>query len=441
MRKKINAQILFMTVLATLASIVLTSYIFYEYFKKEVRADLRVTAQMIAAMDLLNEEDIAKIDLQEEDLRITWIDESGVVLYDSSTDATKMDNHLKRPEVKEAFHSGEGEIIRKSDTLNKNNFYYALLLEDNTVIRVSRQAESMWHVFASAFPWAILVVALMIIFSIIISRYITGKLVKPIEEMSADIDSYNNKSIYKELVPFMNTIRAQHEDILKASKMRQDFTANVSHELKTPLTAISGYAELMEAGMTDEEQVKHFSKQIRQNSGRLLTLINDIIKLSELDSREELVSLETLDLSVLVKKCVDTLQVNAEKHDVKLSCEVENCKICANMDMMEELIINLCDNAIRYNYKNGSVFVTVKKEGENVILSVKDTGIGIPKEHQERIFERFYRVDKSRSKETGGTGLGLAIVKHIVALHDAKVEVESEVGKGSEISVIFSATM
>lgn len=350
MRKRINAQILFMTILSTIVSIMLSLYIFYIFYKKEA---------------------------------------------------------------------------------HKNGI----------VITHSEQLEGLWNVFASAFPWVIVVVALMIGFSVMISRYITGKLVKPIEEMTADIDAYNNDAIYKELVPFMNTIRAQHEDILKASKMRQDFTANVSHELKTPLTAISGYAELMEAGMTDEEQVKHFSKQIRQNSGRLLTLINDIIKLSELDSREELVSLETLDLSILAKKCVDTLQMNAEKHDVKLLYEGENCKICANMDMMEELIINLCDNAIRYNYKNGSVLVTVKKEDENVILSVKDTGIGISKAHQERIFERFYRVDKSRSKETGGTGLGLAIVKHIVALHDAKIEVNSEVGKGSEISVIFSAAM
>ncbi len=314
-------------------------------------------------------------------------------------------------------------------------------MKKNSVSATSEQIESFWKVFGSALPFVLVMLLVMMGLSVFISRYITEKLVKPIEEMTADIDSYNSKAIYKELVPFMNTIRAQHEDILKASKMRQDFTANVSHELKTPLTAISGYAELMENGMTDEEQVKHFSKQIRQNSGRLLTLINDIIKLSELDSREELVSLETLDLSFLAKKCVDSLQVNAGKHDVNLSFEGESCKVRANMDMMEELIINLCDNAIRYNYKNGTVLVTVKRDDENVILSVKDTGIGISKEHQERIFERFYRVDKSRSKETGGTGLGLAIVKHIVALHDAKVEVNSEVGKGSEISVTFSTAM
>lgn len=440
MRKKFNAQLIMMAMMAIFATFVFTSYVFYGFFKEEVQSDLRTTAHIFAAMSG-EDNDFSEIDLSEEDLRITRIDVDGRVLFDSVIDINAMDNHLNRPEVHGAFKEGEAEVIRKSDTVKESTFYYALLMKDGTVVRVSRETGSLWSVFGSASGWILAVILVMLIGSILVSRYLTGKLVKPIEEMTADMDAYNNQSVYKELVPFMNTIRAQHEDILKAAKMRQDFTANVSHELKTPLTAISGYAELMESGMTDEEQVKHFSGQIRQNSGRLLTLINDIIKLSELDSREELVSLETVELSSLARRCVDNLQVNAQKHDVKLSFEGELCKICANVDMMEELIINLCDNAIRYNDKNGSVLVSVKKQGESAVLSVKDDGIGISKEHQERIFERFYRVDKSRSKETGGTGLGLAIVKHIVALHDAKIEVESEVGKGSEISVIFPRTI
>ena len=437
MRNKFNTQLILMAIVAILATFVFTSYIFYGFFKEEVQSDLKTTAHVYAAMSGTNS-NLENLDLSVEDLRITRIDTNGDVLFDSTVDISTMDNHLDRPEVKEAFEKGEAELIRKSSTVDENTFYYAFLMEDGTVVRVSRETGSIWSVFGNASGWILAVIFVMIICSVLISRYLTGKLVKPIEAMTADMDFYNNQKVYKELVPFMNTIRAQHEDILKASKMRQEFTANVSHELKTPLTAISGYAELMESGMVDEEQVQHFSKQIRKNSGRLLTLINDIIKLSELDSREDLVSLETVELSSLAKRCVDNLQVNAQKHDVKLTFKGEICKICANVDMMEELIINLCDNAIRYNEKNGLVCVDVKTKGESVILSVKDNGIGISKEHQERIFERFYRVDKSRSKETGGTGLGLAIVKHIVALHDAKISVESEVGKGSEISVIFS---
>lgn len=440
MRKKFNAQLIMMAIMAIFATFVFTSYVFYGFFKEEVQSDLRTTAHIFVAMSGEGN-DFSEIDLSEEDLRITRIDIDGRVLFDSVIDINTMDNHLNRPEVRGAFKEGEAEVIRKSDTVDENTFYYALLMKDGTVVRVSKETGSIWSVFGSASGWILAVILVMLICSILVSRYLTGKLVKPIEEMTADMDAYNNQSVYKELVPFMNTIRAQHEDILKAAKMRQDFTANVSHELKTPLTAISGYAELMESGMTDEEQVRHFSGQIRQNSGRLLTLINDIIKLSELDSREELVSLETVELSSLAKRCVDNLQVNAGKHDVRLSFEGEMCKICANVDMMEELVNNLCDNAIRYNEKNGSVWVNVRRQGESVVLSVKDDGIGISKEHQERIFERFYRVDKSRSKETGGTGLGLAIVKHIVALHDAKIEVDSEVGKGSEISIIFPRTI
>ena len=440
MRKKFNAQLILMAIIAILATFIFTSYIFYGFFKEEVQSDLRTTAHVYAAMSGKNNE-MPDLDLSVEDLRITRIDANGDVLFDSTVDISTMDNHLDRPEVKEAFEKGEAELIRKSSTVDENTFYYAFLMEDGTVVRVSRETGSIWSVFGSASGWILAVIFVMIICSVLISRYLTGKLVKPIEEMTADMDAYNKQTVYKELVPFMTTIRAQHEDILKASKMRQDFTANVSHELKTPLTAISGYAELMESGMVDEEQVQHFSRQIRQNSGRLLTLINDIIKLSELDSAEEMVALETVELSALTKRCVDDLQVNAQKHDVKLMYEGTVCKVCANVDMMEELIINLCDNAIRYNEKNGSVWVSVEKLGEKIVLSVKDNGIGISKEHQERIFERFYRVDKSRSKETGGTGLGLAIVKHIVALHDAKIEVESEVGKGSKISVIFPSVI
>lgn len=436
MRKKFSSQLILMAILAIFATFIFISYIFYGLFEEEVRSDLRTTAHVLAVMDTADEK-LSNIDFPVDDLRITRIDADGKVLFDNVADITKMDNHMNRPEVKEAFQNKEAEFIRKSDTVNENTFYYAVLTDDGTVIRVSRQAGSIWSVFGSAVGWIVAVILVLLVCSVLVSRYLTGKLVKPIEEMTADMDVYSSQPVYEELVPFMNTIRAQHEDILKASKMRQDFTANVTHELKTPLTAISGYAELMETGMTDEEQVKHFSSQIRQNSARLLTLINDIIKLSELDSREEMISLETVEISYLVKKCVDNLQFYADKHDVRLTFEGEACKIRANVDMLEELVINLCDNAIRYNDKNGSVWVCVRREDDRVILSVKDNGIGISKEHQERIFERFYRVDKSRSKETGGTGLGLAIVKHIVALHDANIEVESEVGKGSKISVIF----
>ena len=231
------------------------------------------------------------------------------------------------------------------------------------------------------------------------------------------------------------TERAQRE------ALRREFSANVSHELKTPLTSISGYAELIETGMASDEDVVRFARGIHNSANRLLTLINDIIRLSELDSGEAEEPFETLNLFELAENCTEMLQMNAEKHDVKITAVGEEGYIKGNRQMVEELLYNLCDNAIRYNNAGGSVTVSVKREDAHdcghVILSVKDTGIGIPEEHRERIFERFYRVDKSRSKSTGGTGLGLAIVKHIVAKHDAVMELDSEVGRGTEIRVIF----
>ena len=219
--------------------------------------------------------------------------------------------------------------------------------------------------------------------------------------------------------------------------MRQEFTANVSHELKTPLTSISGYAELIETGLAGENEVQRFASEIHRNAKRLLTLINDIIRLSELDADNMEVSFAPLNLYELAKGCVQSLKLNAAKHDIEISCQGSDCSVNGNKDMLEELLYNLCDNAIRYNKPGGSVRVNIGMHGEHVLLTVKDTGIGIPKESQGRVFERFYRVDKSRSKQTGGTGLGLAIVKHIVAQHHARLDLKSQVGVGTEVSVLF----
>jgi len=224
---------------------------------------------------------------------------------------------------------------------------------------------------------------------------------------------------------------------MKGARMRQDFTANVSHELKTPLTVISGYSELMENGMATPEDVTRFSHEIHKNATRLLTLINDILRLSELDTGNSGPDFEKINLYESARVCVSMLSLNAEKHDVSLSIEGNPCYVYAGKQMIEELLYNLTDNAIRYNEPGGTVVVEVKEEGDKVVLTVKDTGIGIPKEHCNRIFERFYRVDKSRSKQTGGTGLGLAIVKHVVEQIGATISLQSEVGQGTEIQVEF----
>ena len=228
---------------------------------------------------------------------------------------------------------------------------------------------------------------------------------------------------------------------MQTAEIRQEFTANVSHELKTPLTAISGYSELIENGMAADGDVRRFATEIHRNSNRLLTLINDIIRLSELDVTENAPSMERIDLCAVARSNVDMLMLSAEKHNVTLKFSGQPSYIMGNKMMMEELVYNLTDNAIRYNKPDGTVEVTVYsyEKDHSVVMKVKDTGIGIPEEHLGLVFQRFYRVDKSRSKSTGGTGLGLAIVKHIVAQHDAKLDITSEPNVGTEITITFQS--
>ena len=223
----------------------------------------------------------------------------------------------------------------------------------------------------------------------------------------------------------------------RAQKSREEFSANVSHELKTPLTSISGFAELMESGMaSSSDDVKMFSGLIRKESSRLLSLIDDIIRLSRIEAGAEQLE-EEIDLLALSLEECDHLLPTAEKKQIRIHCEGESAFVQGNRTMLREVIYNLCENAVKYNKNNGQVHVQVRRADNNAVLCVKDTGIGIPKEHHDRIFERFYRVDKSRSKETGGTGLGLSIVKHIVQAHGGYLTIESEVGQGSCICAVF----
>ncbi len=223
-------------------------------------------------------------------------------------------------------------------------------------------------------------------------------------------------------------------------KMKQEFTANVSHELKTPLTSISGYAEIIESGIAGTEDVKRFSGRIHKEAKRLVALIGDIIKLSRLEEEASDSSrFTTIDMRELLEECADSLEMNAETNGVTIKVEAQECKIRGEREMIYELAYNLCDNAIRYNKRGGTVRLSAERIDGKVRLTVEDTGIGIPPEHLDRVFERFYRVDKSRSKQTGGTGLGLAIVKHIAERHGAEIDIKSEEGAGTVITVCFDA--
>lgn len=440
MKRKINLRFLFITGMAIIFTTVLSAFVYYDIFKQEVIEELKTYAHILVVTDsyIDLEESLSTKSSDMDNLRITLVNSKGEVEFDSFANVSNMDNHSNRPEIVSARECGEGESVRKSQTLSNSTFYYAIKLNNNKIIRVSKEADSIFSIFISSFPIICIVMIILFAVCIIISNLLTKSLLAPIKQMASNLDTNINIPAYKELIPFIETIRKQHNDIMKNAKMRQEFTANISHELKTPLTSISGYSELIETGMANSDDVIRFAGEIHKNSNRLLTLINDIIRLSELDTVDRDIVYEKVNIYGIAYTCVEMLKINAENQDVTLRFSGSDEYIMGNKEMLEELVFNLCDNAIRYNNKFGSVIVSIYEENEKVVLSVKDTGIGISKENQNRIFERFYRVDKSRSKSTGGTGLGLAIVKHIIAGHkNASIEVESEIGMGTEIKVLF----
>lgn len=439
MKKKINTQFMIMAVLSIILTTILTTIVYYQVFKKEVFEDLEEFCYVLEETGTFESEDSNRMQQYAEstqNLRITVVDADGQVIYDTNTDIDILDNHRDRPEIADAFNYGKGKSIRTSSTINISNYYYAIRLSDGRVLRVAKETSSIVNIFTQVLPVILLIIILLIILSFLLSYYLTRSLVKPIEQMASNLDHLERVDVYKELVPFIDLIREQHEDILNAARMRQEFTANVSHELKTPLTSISGYSELIENGMAGEENIARFAGEIHQNAGRLIALINDIIELSELDGNtESKLMLEDVNLYDIAVTTIHMLSPVAEKRNIHFRLSGDDYVVKGNKDMLEEVTYNLCDNAIRYNHDGGNIWIEI--DAEKHTMSVRDDGIGISEENKLRVFERFFRVDKSRSKKTGGTGLGLAIVKHIVELHDARIILESEEGEGTCVTVVF----
>lgn len=437
MKKRINRMLVLISALAILFTVILITFVYYDLFQKQIIEDLRGYRFMAQSCETAEQLEKMGELMAQSNVRMTIIAGDGSVVYDNEADYTTMENHGDRPEVVQAFAGGEGSTVRHSETLSENTFYYAAKLDDGTVIRMARDGGSVYSILKTALPSLVGTLLFVIVMSIVIAHFLTKRLIAPIGRLASNLDESDDEADYEELTPFVTTIRQQHQDIIKSARMRQEFTANVSHELKTPLTSIMGYAELIESGMAAEEDVTRFAHGIRNSAARLLTLINDTIRLSEMDDGHANVEVEHLNLYEMAKYCVEMMEMSAAKHEVQIFLHGQECYVDGDRQQLEELLYNLCDNAIRYNNAGGSVTVEVKPVDGAAVLKVQDTGIGIPKEHQERIFERFYRVDKSRSKSTGGTGLGLAIVKHIITGFDAKLELNSEVGRGTEIKVFF----
>lgn len=433
MERKITLNLFYMGLFSAFIAIILTGCVFHEAFKIQLQDNLKTEGKIIAKAyySLDSEEELSEFSFS--GFRITLIDKDGNVKFDSNADVSEMNNHLNRPEIQQALNSGYGSYTRYSDTLKTEDYYYAMLLDDGNILRVSIAASSVFADFERAIPIVAVILVILMFFAVIFSVILSGKILNPLKKMLTQLDdpdiTSDPKKVYPELVPIVKEIQVQRS---KQENMRQEFTANVSHELKTPLTSISGYAEIIETGMAKGDDVTKFAGKIRHEAKRMLVLISDIIKLSKLDA-DEIDLTEDIDLSSIVDEVCEHLQDSADKLGIRIFREGSSEMFKGNSTEIYELVYNLVDNAIKYNRPNGSIKIAL----ENKKLTVADTGIGISEKDQKRMFERFYRADKSRSRATGGTGLGLSICKHVAEHHRAKILVESTLNVGTTFSISF----
>ena len=546
MTKKIFKSILIVAGTVLLASIVIIMGCLYEYFsniqKDKLADELDIAA---SAVELYGTDYLKNID--SERYRITWIQADGKVIYDTQAGADSMENHADRQEVKQALAEGEGSSSRYSDTLMEKTSYYARLLDDSSVLRVSTTYATAGLLVLGMLQPILVVLIAALVLSGILARRISNRIVEPMN--SIDLDRPLENDTYEELSPLLNRINQQHREIemqmryLKqktdeftqitesmkeglilldnkgnvlsineaaqniletdsdcigqsflsiersrninnaiqsafeeghseiyaqygsreyqvdisriesggetvgavllafditeqqnAQRNRREFTANVSHELKTPLQGIIGSAELIENGMVKPEDMPRFTGHIRKEASRLVTLIEDIIRLSQLDEGRQMPS-EQVDLFELADEVKSVLEGACEAKNINMKLMGEHVCVDGVKRLLYEIIYNLCDNAVKYNNEGGIADIDISSDEKNAYITVRDSGIGIPQDQQERVFERFYRVDKSHSKESGGTGLGLSIVKHAVSYHNGTVSMKSEPGNGTEIRV------
>lgn len=414
----------------------------YGYFERKIFSELETEAvfleQYLADSNLT---DLKKFNSIKN--RITLIHKDGTVYFDNMVDASRLENHSLREEFVAAKEKGVAKVSRYSSTMTDKTLYFAKSLQNGDVLRISCDQHSVAVLVLGMSQTLLIMLVLAVIISGIAAVWTSRRITNPLNQIN--LEKPESCAVYEELKPFTKRIAEENYEKTQREELRKQFTANVSHELKTPLTSISGFAEILKNGGTDEKTTKDFAGTIYEESQRMISLVNDIIKLSKLDEKSISLEKEPIELLGLSKEIAKILSASAKAKNIKLDVHGDSGKIMGVQPVIYEMIYNLIDNAIKYNVQNGTVEVTVKEEnpekghtfGNKTVISVRDTGIGIPKNEQDRVFERFYRIDKSRSKELGGTGLGLSIVKHAVKFHDAAINLSSKEGEGSTFTITF----
>ena len=446
MRKKILNHTCILVVVSVLLTFLAAGLVMYgkynEDLKESVRDSLKYVQDGVEKMGNSYLDDALG---KATSARITLLDPKGNVLFDSLENSAELENHSNRPEFIQAEKNGYAESLRYSETLSKQNFYCAVKLADGDILRVGRTTDSVFYTMLSS---SVLLGGLLIlIFAVtfILVRKQTKDLIEPINTLN--LEEPLKDVAYEELRPLLGRVDQQNKQIAKqmeelkeAEAVRREFSANVSHELKTPLMSISGYAELMMNGMVPPDKMQDFSGRIFHESERLSNLVADIIQLSRLDEKNGETMFEQVDIGELGEDVINNLQNRAAKKKINLEYTGGPAQMQGVRHVLYEMFYNITDNAIRYTPDGGDVKVFVGKLNGKPYFRVEDNGIGIPESEQQRIFERFYRVDKSHSRETGGTGLGLSIVKHGAVLHHAKILLDSEPGKGTKMEILFDQT-
>lgn len=548
MTKKIFRTTLSASLGIVLVTILMIMGFLYNYFNHIQREQLR-TQTALASQGISFEGKDYFENLKTSNVRITWVDNKGQVLYDTQSDAKHMKNHANRQEIKEAIKSGYGESTRWSATLTEKSIYAAQRLNNGTIVRLSVAQQTIFYLLLGMMSPLAIIILLAIILSVLIARYIAKKVSEPLNNI--DLDHPLSNDSYEEITPLLRRLdshqaKIQHQklllqkrqkefdtiiskikegmillddqarivsinaealklfqinddwhgrfmmevsrdltlkdlidqglkgkkkeanigiennhyrvlvrpttdnnrvtglvvllfdvtDQLQMEQLQREFTANVSHELKTPLHVISGYSELLANQMVPNEEVPQFAAKIHKESERLVKLVEDIINLSHLDEQEKLPQ-ETVNLYDLTQKVLEGLQAKADKKHIQINFNGEEAILRGNPVLLNSLVYNLCDNAITYNHEKGQVNVTLKNSPDTITLEVSDTGLGIAEKDKKRIFERFYRVDKSRSKIVGGSGLGLSIVKSALDFHNGSIKVDSHLGQGTTMTVLL----
>ena len=451
-------------ILVLLAALCINSVIFYVSASHLL---MRTTAQSLiytlSSIDNLLDYDQSDQELlrqtenledftQRDESRLTLIRGDGTVAADSDAEAGEMDNHLQREEVRQALETGEGYTTRFSETLGQDMLYAACRSRhSDMILRLAVPYYGMQEFLPVLFPAVIVSFLIALGISVIFSRRFAYSVTKPLQDISKEMlkvrgdygELHFDRYKYPEINVIADTTMKMSRNVKdylnrieKEKQIRQEFFSNASHELKTPITSIQGYAELLESGMiVDEEMKADFARRIKKEAENMTGLINDILMISRLEAKDAEVVFSQVRISVLLDDILDSLKPLAAQSQVFIHSDCQPISIEANPQQMKELLNNLITNAVKYNRPGGQVWIQIREKGDAMLIRVRDNGMGIPEDSLDRIFERFYRVDKGRSRKQGGTGLGLSIVKHIVSFYQGTIRVSSELDKGSEFVV------